>query len=76
MTVVGEKLTQAEQFAHLVLVNIGDEASLAEVALLFLRLLGQDVTVEGVLSLDLTGSGERETLLCAGISLYFRHFVC
>lgn len=57
----------------MVLVDVGDEAHLAEVTLLLLRLLGQDVTVEGVLSLDLTCSGERETLLGAGISLYFRH---
>ena len=46
---------------------------MAEVALLLLRLFGENVAVESVLSLDLTGSGEGETLLSTRISLYFRH---
>ena len=49
---------------------------MAEVALLLLRLFGENVAVESVLSLDLTRSGEGKTLLCTGISLYLRHFVC
>ncbi len=73
MTVGESGLTQAEKFANLVLVNTGNKASLAEVALLLLRLLGEDVAVESVLSLDLTRSGKRETLLGTGISLYLRH---
>ena len=44
-----------------------------EVTLLLLSLLRENVTVESVLSLDLTGSGEGETLLSTRISLYFRH---
>ena len=44
-----------------------------EVTLLLLSLLRENVTVESMLSLDLTGSGERETLLSTRISLYFRH---
>jgi len=57
----------------LVLVDSSNQARVAKVTLLLLGLLRENVTVESVLSLDLTGSGERETLLCAGISLYFRH---
>ena len=48
---------------------------MVEVTLLLLGLLGEDVAVISVMTLDLTGSGESETLLCAGISLYFRPFV-
>ena len=47
-----------------------------EVTLLLLSLLRENVTVESVLSLDLTRSGECETLLRAGISLYLRHLLC
>ena len=68
-----ERLTHAEKFANFLFVNLSYEASLNEVALLLLGLLRENVTVESVLSLDLTRSGERETLLSAGISLYFRH---
>jgi len=57
----------------LVLVDSSNQARVAKVTLLLLGLLRENVTVESVLSLDFTGSGERETLLCAGISLYFRH---
>lgn len=48
---------------------------MVEVALLLLGFLCQDVTVVSVMSFDLTRSGESETLLCAGISLYFWHFL-
>ena len=48
---------------------------MVEVTLLLLGLLGQDVTVISVVTLDLTCSGECETLLGTGISLYFRHLV-
>lgn len=74
MVRVGVKLTHAKELAYFLFVNLGNEASLTEITLLLLSLLRQDVTVEGVLTLDLTGSGERETLLCTRISLYFRHF--
>ena len=49
---------------------------MAEVAFLLLCLFGENVAVESVLSLDLTRSGECETLLRAGISLYLRHLLC
>ena len=49
---------------------------MAEVALLLLRLFGENVAVESVLSLDLTRSGEGKALLSTGISLYLRHLLC
>ena len=70
------RLAHAEQFAYLLNVNVGHETNLAEVTFLLLRLLRENVAVESVLSLDLTRSGEGKTLLCTGISLYLRHFVC
>ena len=57
----------------MVLVDSSNQARVAKVTLLLLGLLRENVTVESVLSLDLTGSGERETLLSTRISLYFRH---
>ena len=66
-------LAHAEQFAYLLHGRIVNEANVNEVTLLLLSLLRENVTVESVLSLDLTGSGERETLLSTRISLYFRH---
>ena len=68
-------LAHAEQFAYLLYVRIVNEANVNEVTLLLLSLLRENVTVESVLSLDLTGSGERETLLSTRISLYFRHLL-
>ena len=45
-----------------------------QISLLLLCFLSQDVTVVSVMSLNLTCSGEAETLLCSGICLYFWHF--
>ena len=59
----------------MVLVDSSNQARVAKVTLLLLGLLRENVTVESVLSLDLTGSGERETLLSTRISLYFRHLL-
>jgi hypothetical protein len=44
-----------------------------EVTLTILFLLGKDVALVGMLSLDLTASSEFETLLGTGISLHFWH---
>ena len=67
------RLTHAEEFTNLLYVGTVHDGHVVEVALLLLGLLGQNVTVVSVMTLNLTGSGERETLLRAGISLYFRH---
>ena len=44
-----------------------------QVSLLLLRLLGENVAVISVFSLDFTRTGERETLLRTGVGLQFRH---
>jgi len=52
-----------------------DQVAVLQVALLLLGFLRQDVAVISVVTLNLTRSGERETLLSAGISLHFWHFL-
>ena len=69
-------LAEAEEFAYLTYVGAVYDGYVVQVALLLLGLLRQNVTVVSVTSFDLTRSGEHETLLCAGISLYFWHFLC
>ena len=48
---------------------------MVKISLLLLGLLGEDVAVVSVMSLDLTRSGQRESLLGAGICLNFWHFL-
>ncbi len=62
-----------QQVLDLGLVGLRNRARIAEVALLFRRLFGQDVTVISVFALDLTCAGESKTLLCSGISFHFWH---
>ena len=69
-------LAEAEEFAYLTYVGAVNDSNVVEVAFLLFGLLGQNVTVVSMTSFDLTRSGEHETLLCAGISLYFWHFLC
>ena len=45
-----------------------------EVSLLLLGLLSQNVTVVSVMTLNLTSTGECESLLCAGICFLLWHF--
>ena len=68
----GRRLTHAEEFANLVHVRAVNEGHRVKVALLLLGLLGQNVTVISVVTLNLTGSGERKTLLCTRMSLCWR----
>ena len=63
-----------EQALDLGLVGSLHGRSVAEIALLFLSLFGQDVTVISVLALDLTCAGESKAFLCSGISFHFWHF--
>ena len=70
-------LTEAEQVANLLHIRTIHQGLVYQVAFLLLCFLSQNVTVVSVMSFDLTGSGETESLLCAGICLYFWHFfVC
>ena len=68
-------LAKEEEFADLLTVGSDDEVAVLQVAFLLLTFLGQDVAVISVMTLDLTRSGEHESLLCCGISLYFWHFL-
>ena len=49
-----KRLAHAEQFAHLLHVAVVNETNVYKVTLLLLSLLRQDVTLKGVLTLDLT----------------------
>ena len=75
LVLIVENLTEAEEFAYLTLVRAVNEGNVVEVALLLFRFLRQNVRVVSVMSLDLTCSGELETLFCAGVRLYFWHFL-
>ena len=75
LLLIVENLTEAEEFAYLTLVRAVNEGNVVEVALLLFRFLRQNVRVVSVMSLDLTCSGELETLFCAGVRLYFWHFL-
>ena len=55
-------------------VNRINDCKVIEIAFLFFGLLGENVAVVSVSSLDFTRSGERKTLLGTGIGLHFRHF--
>ena len=56
------------------LVVAAHEGGVVEVALLRRLLLGQDVTVVSMLSLDLAGAGEGETLLGSGFGFHSWHY--
>ena len=47
---------------------------MVEVAFSLLALLGQDVTMISMLSLQMAAAGYLETLLGSGLGLHFRHF--
>ena len=47
-------LFEGQQSQNVALVHFGDEAAVGEVAFLFLGLLGEDVALESVFSLDLS----------------------
>ena len=68
------KLTQAKQVTHLLEVAAVYDSRMNQITFLFLRLLRENVTVVSVMSLDLTSSGETESLLGTGVCLYFWHF--
>ena len=64
-------LTETQQVANLLHVRHVDDGRTNQVALLLLGFLGQNVAVVSVVSLNLTCSGEGETLLGTGVCLYF-----
>ena len=67
-------LAETQQVAYLLHVGLVYDGITHQVTLLLLGLLRQDVAVVSVMSLDLTCSGKRESLLGSGVCLYFWHF--
>ena len=74
LTLKNVRLAHAQQVANLLHVLRYNQSAVVEVSLLFLGLLCQDVAVISVMTLYLASTGQHESLLCTGISLYFRHF--
>lgn len=56
------------------LVSTLHNGSVVEVTFSLLALLGQDVTMIGMLSLQFAATRYLETLLGSGLGLHFRHF--
>lgn len=69
------RLAEAEKFLDFAYVYLVYSGEVGEVTLLLLRLLREDVTLEGMFALDLTRASERETLLSTGVCLQLRHFL-
>ena len=69
------RLAETEEFLDFAYVYLVHSSEVGEVTLLLLRLLREDVTLEGMFALDLTRASERETLLSAGVCLQLRHFL-
>ena len=74
MCCLTNELTEVKQIAYLLQVATIHECLVNKISLLLLCLLGKNMTVESVTTLDLTSTGERDSLLCAGICLLFWHF--
>ncbi len=55
--------------------NVGlvDQRGMRQTTLAIGCLFGQDVTLEGMLALDLSSAGQLEALLCAGLGFHLRH---
>jgi hypothetical protein len=50
------------------------QGELCQIALSFGLFLGKNVTLEGMLPLDLTSSSKLESLFCTGNGLHFWHY--
>ena len=66
-------LTQTQEVTYLLHVLSHNNCAVIQVSLLLLGLLCQDVAVVCVMTLYLACTGECESLLSTGISLYFWH---
>lgn len=63
----------AKEGQNAVFVGLLHHSNVGEVPLLLGLLLGEDVAFVSVLSPNLSCTGQRKALLCAGVSLDFRH---
>ena len=57
------------------LVGLVNQGAVSQAELSFVRLLGQDMALVSVLSLDLSTAGELKALLGTGFGLHFRHYL-
>lgn len=64
-----------EKELNLTDIGLVDETSVSKITLLLGLLLGEDVPLVGVLSLNLARAREGEPLLGARVGFHFRHFV-
>ena len=66
-------LFQPQLLPDTVFIRFVDQGGMRQLKLPLFRLFGQDVTLEGVLSLDLSRTCQLETLLGTGFCFLFRH---
>ena len=66
-------LLHSKEFTYLAAVCLLKDCKLVEVTLLLLSLLGENVAVISVFSLDFTRSGKSESFFRTGVRLYFWH---
>ena len=59
---------------HDFLISLLNDGGVVEITFSLLALLGQDVAMISVLSLQMAAAGYLETLLGSGLGLHFRHF--
>jgi len=69
------RLFEAEHAAYGIDVGLVNHCSVVKNQFLLFRLLGQNVAVESMFSLDFTGSGKGEPFFGTGVSFHLRHNV-
>ena len=66
-------LLKNKELLYTTLIHLVEDGEMVEIPLLLLGLLRENVAVVSVTSLNLTCTGERESLLRTGVCLYFWH---
>lgn len=67
------KWSDLEEILHVRSVRIAHKSRVRKISLALGGHLGEDVTLERVLPLDLSGTSDAESLLCTGIGLNLWH---
>ncbi len=67
-------LLEAQKMLYIVLIALMYQPEIGKIPLTLLGLLCKNMAFVGVLALDLSGSGKRESLFCSRICLHFWHF--
>ena len=66
-------ILQSQKFFYAALVYLAEDSEVVEVPFLLLGLLGENVAVISVLSLDFSRSGKREALFGTGVGFELCH---